>query len=166
MLQAMERVPGDRGNEGSSRRIDPPHDPGHPPALPLWERGDYIVAGENAPAVFPEPGDELDLGLDGSGLFCFHRQVKVSSRGTEIPRPESTGKNREYGSMRTTGTVKWFNDDKGFGFITPEDGSKDCFVHHSAIQGDGFKSLSEGERVTFDVVQGQKGPAAENVSRA
>ena len=67
--------------------------------------------------------------------------------------------------MRTTGTVKWFNDTKGFGFITPEDGTKDCFVHHSAIQGGGFRSLAEGERVEFDVVQGQKGPAAENVTK-
>jgi len=65
--------------------------------------------------------------------------------------------------MRITGTVKWFNDQKGFGFITPENGQKDCFVHHSAIQAQGFKTLSEGDRVEFDVVQGQKGPAAENV---
>lgn len=67
--------------------------------------------------------------------------------------------------MRIQGTVKWFNGEKGFGFITREDGGKDCFVHHSAIQGEGFKSLSEGERVEFEVVQGQKGPAAENVVR-
>jgi CspA family cold shock protein len=67
--------------------------------------------------------------------------------------------------MRTIGTVKWFNDSKGFGFVTPEDGSKDCFVHFSAIQGEGFKSLAEGDRVEFDMVEGQKGPAAENVVR-
>ncbi|HEU4562739.1 MAG TPA: cold shock domain-containing protein [Gemmatimonadales bacterium] len=66
---------------------------------------------------------------------------------------------------RTTGTVKWFNDAKGFGFITPENGDKDCFVHHTAIKADGFRSLSEGERVEFDIVQGQKGPAAENVTK-
>jgi cold shock protein len=65
--------------------------------------------------------------------------------------------------MRIQGTVKWFNGDKGFGFITREDGGKDCFVHHSAIRGEGFKSLTEGDRVEFEVVQGQKGPSAENV---
>ena len=65
--------------------------------------------------------------------------------------------------MRTTGTVKWFNNEKGFGFITPDGGQKDCFVHHSAIQAKGFKSLAEGEKVEFDMVEGAKGPAAENV---
>jgi len=63
------------------------------------------------------------------------------------------------------GTVKWFNDSKGFGFITPADGSNDCFVHHSAIQGDGFKSLAEGDNVEFTVVQGDTCPAAENVTK-
>jgi CspA family cold shock protein len=66
--------------------------------------------------------------------------------------------------MRTKGTVKWFNDSKGFGFITREDGGKDCFVHHTAISGSGFKSLREGQKVEFDVVEGQKGPAAQNVT--
>ena len=67
--------------------------------------------------------------------------------------------------MRTSGTVKWFNDAKGFGFIQPEGADRDCFVHYSSIQAEGFKSLSEGDRVEFDLVQGPKGPAAENVIR-
>lgn len=62
-----------------------------------------------------------------------------------------------------TGTVKWFNSEKGYGFITPEDGSKDLFVHFSAIQGDGYKTLNEGQKVEYEATQGQKGPQASNV---
>ena len=62
-----------------------------------------------------------------------------------------------------TGTVKWFNDSKGFGFITPDDGSEDLFAHFSAINMQGFKSLTEGQRVSFDVVQGPKGKQASNI---
>ncbi|MDE3033542.1 MAG: cold-shock protein [Acidobacteriota bacterium] len=61
------------------------------------------------------------------------------------------------------GTVKWFNAEKGFGFITPDEGGSDLFVHHTAIQGGGFRTLNENQRVSFDVSQGQKGPQATNV---
>ncbi len=65
-----------------------------------------------------------------------------------------------------TGIVKWFNNDKGYGFITPDEGSKDLFVHHSSISGDGYKSLAEGARVEFEEREGQKGPEATNVALA
>ncbi|WP_018981382.1 transcription antiterminator/RNA stability regulator CspE [Salinimonas chungwhensis] len=69
-------------------------------------------------------------------------------------------------SNQETGTVKWFNEDKGFGFITPENGGKDVFVHFRSIVSDGFKTLSEGQTVSFVVEQGQKGPQASNVTVA
>jgi len=67
--------------------------------------------------------------------------------------------------MAPEGTVKWFSDEKGYGFIRPDDGSEDVFVHHSGITGDGFKSLEEGDKVSYEVTQGRKGLQAENVTR-
>jgi cold shock protein len=68
--------------------------------------------------------------------------------------------------MAQEGTVKWFNEDKGYGFISPNEGGEDLFVHYSGINGDGFKSLEEGQKVTYEATQGRKGMQAENVSRA
>lgn len=67
--------------------------------------------------------------------------------------------------MRKTGTVKWFNEVKGFGFITPDEGERDCFVHHSAIQAEGFRTLAEGDRVEYEMEEGEKGPSAKNVTK-
>jgi cold shock protein len=88
-----------------------------------------------------------DAGVTGSGVFIKKQDKSIKG---ELKMPE--------------GKVKWFNDSKGFGFIEQE-GGKDLFVHHSAIQGEGFKSLAEGDKVSFDVVSGAKGPAAENVRK-
>lgn len=66
----------------------------------------------------------------------------------------------------STGKVKWFNESKGYGFIEPDGGGRDVFVHYSAIQGEGYKTLSEGQAVEFEVMQGEKGPQASNVSKA
>lgn len=85
------------------------------------------------------------------------------------PSAEATDYYTARAHQRFRGTVKWFNDDKGFGFITPEDGSKDCFIHHSSIQGTGFKSLGDGDTVEFNIIPGPKGPHAINlviISRA
>ena len=79
-------------------------------------------------------------------------------------RPEST--TRERGGSMATGTVKWFNDAKGYGFITPDDGSEDLFAHFSAINMQGFKTLKEGQKVSFDVVQGPKGKQASNIQKS
>lgn len=84
--------------------------------------------------------------------------------GTNTTTVRSNRINARRSSKMAEGTVKWFNDAKGFGFIE-QDGGKDVFVHHTAILADGFKSLKEGERVSFDVVDGAKGPAAANVKK-
>jgi CspA family cold shock protein len=86
--------------------------------------------------------------------------MRCCAHGSAAIPPEKTDRSAV---KMTQGVVKWFNDSKGFGFISLDDGSKDVFVHHTAIQGEGHKTLSEGQRVEFDVVAGQKGPAAENV---
>ena len=101
-------------------------------------------------------------------LFSIHRE-RLDVVGVAVRKDgkhHGAGRLRKKGTnLMAQGTVKWFNDSKGYGFITLDDGSKDCFVHHSAIQGEGFKTLDEGDRVEFEIVQGEKGPAAENVRK-
>jgi CspA family cold shock protein len=89
----------------------------------------------------------------------------VQKGGSFVWWSPGTGKAGANG-MAPEGTVKWFSDEKGYGFIRPDDGSEDVFVHHTGITGDGFKSLEEGDKVTYEVTQGRKGLQAENVTRA
>jgi CspA family cold shock protein len=83
-----------------------------------------------------------------------------------VERPVAQSTNRNQGERMATGTVKWFNDAKGYGFITPDDGSEDLFAHFSAINMSGFKTLKEGQKVSFDVVQGPKGKQASNIQKS
>ncbi len=95
------------------------------------------------------------------------RSVRHRSAQRSQSLPHSTSASavhrRHGGKAKATGTVKWFSDDKGFGFITPDDPGKDLFVHHTGIGGDGYKSLAEGAKVSFDAEAGDKGPKAVNV---
>jgi CspA family cold shock protein len=79
--------------------------------------------------------------------------------------PRSQSQENRRGGIMATGTVKWFNDDKGFGFITPDEPGKDLFVHHTGINGSGFKSLAEGSKVSYTAEQGDKGPKAVDVTQ-
>src|SRR5262249_15098264 len=90
------------------------------------------------------------------------RGVQARPR-VRIPRSSTNRSNK--GESMATGTVKWFNDAKGYGFITPDDGSEDLFAHFSAINMSGFKTLKEGQKVSFDVVQGRKGKQASNIQK-
>jgi CspA family cold shock protein len=98
-----------------------------------------------------------------SGPVPFPSLIIMPARGARI---RLANRNQGLELTMASGTVKWFNDAKGFGFITPDDGGKDLFAHHSSIQMGGFKSLKEQQKVTFDVVDGPKGPAAANIKVA
>jgi cold shock protein len=88
----------------------------------------------------------------------------AASAASQDRQRKSPGKKVRNAIMASTGTVKWFNNEKGFGFIAPDDGSADVFAHFSAISGNGYKSLEENQKVEFDITEGRKGPQAENIS--
>src|SRR3990170_8154246 len=122
----------------------------------------FRAIAQNLPEIFccssPRCGDDLRTGtMAVSGPVRIHWVPWSSVRTVTTP-----GGGKERVMARITGTVKWFNDAKGFGFISRE-GGPDVFVHFSAISGSGFKSLAEGDRVEFEIVQGQKGPQAQDV---
>ena len=101
------------------------------------------------------------------GTLVAHRvNACGGGAGTRWVRCEVLIEGGEFGHMAQEGTVKWFSEEKGYGFITPDEGGADVFVHYSGIEGGGFKSLDEGEKVSFEVTEGKKGLQAENVSKA
>jgi CspA family cold shock protein len=113
-------------------------------------------------------------------LLGLRRRFRLHLRPKDPPQKHNEGRTtghaaqkfwkpvvekKENQRMSKTGKIKWFNDAKGFGFVTPDDGSKDVFVHFSSIQGEGFKSLAEGDKIEFDVQESDKGPKAANVRK-
>src|SRR6185503_1391189 len=156
--------PGNRWWIGPGRR------PAGSAAPPLTKRGRHTDLSPR----YDTPDDDLIGLLDGNQrprahrpwVFSFFmtrdRPALIKTRSPDLAGADAVKQTGVGAMARTIGTVKWFNDAKGFGFITPENGDKDCFVHHTAIKAEGFRSLSEGDRVEFDIVQGAKGPAAEN----
>jgi CspA family cold shock protein len=101
-------------------------------------------------------------------VLGFRLQRKTSLAGAFLGTRTNRGAHPLFyqGRHMATGTVKWFNDSKGYGFITPDDGSEDLFAHFSAIQMNGFKTLKEGQKVSFEVTQGPKGKQASNIQAA
>jgi CspA family cold shock protein len=113
-------------------------------------------------------GSDFQAVLLSSGLSSAHARPTPVLPGLLDHRPTNRGCSPIFQEIQdmATGSVKWFNDSKGFGFITPEQGGKDLFAHFSAIQSQGFKTLVEGQRVSFDVIEGPKGQQASNIRAA
>jgi CspA family cold shock protein len=105
----------------------------------------------------------MSMGDTNEALSLCVKAVSVLWFPKPQPRAETI---KEGASFMSTGKVKWFNESKGFGFIEPDGGGRDVFVHYSAIQGEGYKTLSEGQPVEFEIIQGEKGPQASNVSKS
>jgi CspA family cold shock protein len=102
----------------------------------------------------------------GDTLKALSLYVKNRFRSQVFGASSATETTKEGVSFMSTGKVKWFNESKGYGFIEPDGGGRDVFVHYSAIQGEGYKTLSEGQAVEFDIIQGEKGPQASNVLKS
>jgi CspA family cold shock protein len=137
-----------------------------PSSSPPWELAWGSTAARRALAVPPPEAlpQAFRLVAWGSRVPVVSSSPLTPARHAGARRAASRpGRQGRRGSPVATGTVKWFSSEKGYGFITPEDGSADVFVHFSAISGEGYRNLEEGQRVEFDVTQGQKGPQAGNV---
>jgi len=102
---------------------------------------------------------------EGGSIWAVHPVPSAMAASVWGMPLRSTFPDKFQGSIMNQGTVKWFNAEKGYGFITPDGGGADLFVHHTAIQGSGFKTLDENQRVSFETSQGQKGPQATNVTK-
>jgi CspA family cold shock protein len=126
---------------------------------------DVLDPVRRAPRRLSRPASNLVRSHPRAPIAVRYEQSLTAGRHAGSPAGQLQGPNGEGkgGSFVATGTVKWFSSEKGFGFITPDDGSADVFVHFSAISGEGYRNLEENQKVEYDVTQGQKGPQAANV---